>query len=466
MQTRLTLFFWLMGLSLSPLMGSPMSFGTNSALVIDFDATLKGRIVDSTGEGVPFVSIGIVLPSSGELLGGGTSDELGAFQLNISSPEALTLRISAVGYEELIYPLAPLSSGESREIGTLVVRESVGDLEEVTVRAARPDVRIEADKTVMRVAGTVLAEGNHALDVLGRAPGVFIDQEGRIQLNGRSGVVVFINDRQTYMSAEDLATFLRSMPADNIEHIEVIANPGARYDAEGAGGVINIQLKKNTLDGVFGNVQLGSLYNGRYSPTLGVALNAKKGAWTTQFNVNYNEFAFDNELEIFRNFAQENGVATFDQQSLIAQRNRNLFTNATVDYAINDQHTVGMNVQLSGTASTENTPSFTQIDAPGALQPDFFESFNRGDVQIGRVFANFNYVGKLDTLGTRLSADIDITRMDRSRDALLTNFFWTGSQREEATRSRILNEEAMDYRIFTAKVDFYRLWPKAPSKQG
>lgn len=447
-------------------MGSPLTYSPSVQPSFDFDATLKGRILASSGEGIPFVSIGIVLPATGELLGGGTSDEHGSFSLKISSPEALTLRISAVGYEELLFPLEPLASGESKEIGELVLRESVGDLEEVTVRAARPDVRIEADKTVMRVAGTVLAEGNHALDVLGRAPGVFIDQEGRIQLNGRSGVVVFINDRQTYMSAEDLATFLRSMPADNIENIEVIANPGARYDAEGAGGVINIQLKKNTLDGIFGNVQLGSLYNGRYSPTMGLALNAKKGAWTTQFNVNYNEFAFDNDLEIFRNFSQENGVATFDQQSRITQRNRNLFTNATIDYALNDRHTVGMNVQLSGTRSTENTPSFTQIDTPGALQPDFFESFNRGDVQIGRVFANFNYVGKLDTIGTRLSADLDITRMDRGREALLTNFFWTGSQREEASMSRILNEEAMDYRILTAKVDLYRPLAKGSFEAG
>ena len=136
-------------------------------------------------------------------------------------------------------------------------------LDEVTVKASRPEIIIEPDKTIVNVEGTVMAEGANALDVIGRSPGIYVDQDGNINLNGRSRATVMINDRPTYMSATDLANFLRSMPADNIKSIEVINNPSSRFDAEGSAGVINIQLKRNTVDGVFGNVQIGGQYNGQ-----------------------------------------------------------------------------------------------------------------------------------------------------------------------------------------------------------
>src|SRR5690606_21528546 len=125
-----------------------------------------------------------------------------------------------------------LSPGMKRDLGILEIKEEVSALQEVTVRSPRPDVIIEADKTIINIEGTVMAAGNTALDVIGRSPGVYVDADGNINLNGRSGVIVLLDDRQTYMSAEELANFLRAMPADNIKSIEVISNPSAKFDAE------------------------------------------------------------------------------------------------------------------------------------------------------------------------------------------------------------------------------------------
>ena len=104
------------------------------------------------------------------------------------------------------------------------------------------------------------------------------------------------------------------MPAENIKSIEIINNPTSRFDAEGTAGVINIRLKKNNIDGMFGSVQLGGLYNGLFGPNAGLSLNVKKGKWTNTANLNYNEFNFHNDLNINRNFQLEEGVSNFDQE--------------------------------------------------------------------------------------------------------------------------------------------------------
>src|SRR5207237_5476372 len=103
------------------------------------------------------------------------------------------------------------------------------------------------------VAGSIIATGSTALEVLEKAPGVTVDrQNDNLQLRGKDGVIVQIDGKQTYLSMQDVVNMLRNMPSDNIEKIELITNPGARYDASGNSGIINIRLKKNNNVGTNG----------------------------------------------------------------------------------------------------------------------------------------------------------------------------------------------------------------------
>ena len=251
-------------------------------------ALLRGIITNQKGEPVPYANAALISPE-GVLLEGAVTDEAGNFLISTTKTSRVKLVVSSLGYTSFSSEEFELLAGLQKDFGTLVLADEVTGLDEVTVKASRPQIIIEPDKTIVNVEGTVMAEGANALDVLGRSPGVFITSDGSINLNGRTGVTVMINDRPMYMSAADLTSFLRSMPADNIKSIEVITSPSARFDAEGAAGVINIQLKKNTVDGVFGNVMLGGRYNGKAAPNTGVTLNVKKGKWTTNGTFNYNE---------------------------------------------------------------------------------------------------------------------------------------------------------------------------------
>lgn len=433
---------------------------TLSSLAAKELGQISGQVVDEKGQGLPFVNASLLDAATEGLITGSVTDEEGRFLIETSRSGKMQLKISFIGFETFASNSFDLKPGNKIEMGKITLKEELGNLSEVTVKATRPDIIVEADKTTINIEGTVMAEGNSAMDVIARSPGVYVDENDNINLNGRPGVTVMINDRLTYMSANDLANFLRSMPADNIKSIELINNPTARFDAEGAAGVINIRLKKNNLDGLFGNVHAGGLYNGIYGPNAGISINAKKGKWTNSASLNFNEFNFLNELNINRNFQLEEGVSNFDQESLITMKNRSLFLNAGTDYEINDRHSMGVNLQASKYNGSDVGNSFTEITNPGTDDLFFIRSLNDSESQNNRIFGNFHYVGLLDTLGTKISTDLDYTKMNQSSTALLSNFRWINDSESQASRDYILTLNDMDYNIFTAKVDFTKPFGK------
>ncbi|MDG1276234.1 MAG: TonB-dependent receptor [Algoriphagus sp.] len=422
---------------------------------------ISGKVLDQKGEAVLFANIALINVGAGGLVDGTVSNEAGEFLIETIKTGNVKLVISSIGFKSFESDSFELVSGLIKEMGTISIEDEMTGLNEVTVQSTRPEIIIEPDKTIVNVEGTVLAEGSNVLDVIGRSPGIYVDQDGIINLNGRSGVVVMINDRQTYMSATDLANFLRAMPADNIKSLEVINNPSARFDAEGSAGVINIILKKNSVDGVFGNVQAGGQYNGLWAPIGGIALNVKQGKWTTNANLNFNEYAIYNDLEIERNFTLPEGISNFSQESRIKQRDKNLFFSGAANYEINENHNLGLNVQVSNSNDLNTNRSSTEITSPAMTENSYLDSDNNADGHSDRIFGNIHYEGKLDTLGTKITSDVDFTRMNSDSESLLTNLTWTGEDQIGGMQDRILTLNDMYYNIFTAKVDFVK-----PLKNG
>ena len=413
-------------------------------------ALLRGTITNQKGEPVPYANVALLSPE-GVLLEGAVTDEAGNFSITTTKTARVKLVVSSLGYTSYSSEEFELLAGLQKDFGALVLADELTGLDEVTVNATRPQIIIEPDKTIVNVEGTVMAEGANALDVLGRSPGVFITSDGSINLNGRTGVTVMINDRPMYMSAADLTSFLRSMPADNIKSIEVITSPSARFDAEGAAGVINIQLKKNTVDGVFGNVMLGGRYNGKAAPNAGVTLNVKKGKWTTNGTFNYNENVEINDLEITRNFQVEGGKSTFLQDSRIVERSHTPSFTGAANYELTPTQNLGINLQASTTSSNGLNNSGTLISNPGQTNGTSFTSINDSKDQSSRLFTNLHYDAKLDTLGGKISADLDFTVMDMGSNALLNNAYLNGLTQ---SKDRVLTLNDMYYTILTSKVDW------------
>ncbi len=244
---------------------------------------LTGTLRDEAGAAISFGTIAVVPASTTTIVTGGVSEADGKFSIQTPAAGTYLLRITAVGYKQFETSTFTVTSPEfAKNFGTIALKSDVKQLKEVNVQALQPTITQEADRMVVSVEGTAMVAGNTAFQMLAKIPGVFIDQEGNIQLNGRSGVTVMLDGKLTYLSARDLRTMLESMSAENVKNVEIITNPSAKYDAEGSSGILNINLKRNTQRGMNGSLYAGYTYNGKqHGYNSGGTINYKNGPWNS-----------------------------------------------------------------------------------------------------------------------------------------------------------------------------------------
>ena len=214
--------------------------------------TIKGSVIDSKGDAMPFVTISVMTKDS-TLITGAITDDDGKYEIEVNSQESRAksyiIQASYIGYQTVF-------GGPD-----FVMREETERLAEVEVKAKKPLIERQMDKLVVNVSASPLSAGSNGNDILRRAPGVRIDKDGNITVNGK-GVEVWIDGKPSYLSGQQLKAMLDGTDGNTIEKIEIISNPSAKYDASGAGGIINIKTKRNMMKGLNGTLSAG--YGGMY----------------------------------------------------------------------------------------------------------------------------------------------------------------------------------------------------------
>ncbi len=213
---------------------------------------IKGSVIDTKGEAMPFVTISVLAPDS-TLLTGAITDDEGKYIVTPpdlpSREEKYIIQASYVGYQTAF-------GGPD-----FVLREETERLTELEVKAKKPLIERQMDKLVVNVSSSPLAAGSNGNDILRRSPGVRIDKDGNITVNGK-GVEIWIDGKPSYLSGQQLKAMLDGTDGNTIEKIEIISNPSAKYDASGQGGIINIKTKRNMMKGL--NGMLSAAYGGMY----------------------------------------------------------------------------------------------------------------------------------------------------------------------------------------------------------
>lgn len=223
-------------------------FGFFLLLSVSLSAeTISGNVKDTKGEPMPFVTVS-VLSQDSTLLTGAITDDDGKYALEVNVPNYI-IQASYVGYHTAF-------GGPN-----FVLREETERLEEVEVKAKKPLIERQMDKLVVNVSASPLAAGSNGNDILRRAPGVRIDKDGNITVNGKS-VEIWVDGKPSYLSGQQLKAMLDGTDGNTIEKIEIISNPSAKYDASGQGGIINIKTKRNMMRGLNGMLSAG--YGGMY----------------------------------------------------------------------------------------------------------------------------------------------------------------------------------------------------------
>ena len=228
--------------------------------------TVKGTVTDTRKQPIPFATVS-VLSTDSTLLTGAITDDEGHYSIEVPA-RAYIIQASFVGYHTAC-------GGPD-----FVLREETEKLKEVEVKAKKPLIERQMDKLVVNVSASPLSAGSNGNDILRRSPGVRIDKDGNITVNGKS-VEVWMDGKPSYLSGQQLKAMLDGTDGNTIEKIEIISNPSAKYDASGQGGIINIKTKRNMMRGLNGMLSAG--YGGMYFSDVNRWLNSDM----VSLNLNY-----------------------------------------------------------------------------------------------------------------------------------------------------------------------------------
>ena len=236
------------------------------------DYTIKGQVVDSlSNETVPYATLSIALANAPQkaikLL---ACDDDGKFTTTLKQPGTYIMSMQSLGKLPAVKRFTLSEGKKSLNLGKLFMNDDTQQINEVTVVAQKPLVTVEVDKITYSLDDDPEAKTNNALEMFRKVPMITVDGEDKIQLKGSSNYKIYMNGKPSnLLSGENASDVLKSMPASSIKNIEVITDPGSKYDAEGVGGIINLITSKNAMQGYTGTVRanastLGSFGGGGY----------------------------------------------------------------------------------------------------------------------------------------------------------------------------------------------------------
>jgi hypothetical protein len=335
-------------------------------------------------------------------------------------------------------------------LGELTMQKMEGALEGVVITSQKPIIEVRADKTILNVEGTINAQGQDAFELLRKSPGVIIDKDDNLSLAGKNGVQVFIDGKPSPLAGADLANYLKSMQASQIEAVELITNPSAKYEAAGNAGIINIKLKKNKSFGTNGSVNAGYAIGTFPKYNAGLSLNHRNKKINLFGNYNFNNGD---------NLSRFNSTSTrFD--TLFEQKNRVIFQNnshgfkAGMDYFVNNKTIIGavVNGNLAGNdIRTAGPMVFTYL--PTNTVDRILEATNRNDIQRDNINANLNYRYAV-TGGTELNIDADYGFFKIRSDQFQPNYYLDYPSRDTIYRAVYNMIAPTDIDLYSVKADY------------
>lgn len=256
-----------------------------NAVVSSFQ--LKGILLDSlTQEGEPYATIRVARKSTPDKpVKMMVSDMKGCFQENVKGTGHFIMTITSIGRNPIVKEFSVKAGQKLVDFGTLYITDASNELGQVEVVAQKPLVKADIDKIEYNVKDDPDSETNSLLEMLRKVPLVTVDGEDNIQVNGSSSFKVYVNGKPNNMMSNNPTEVLKSMPANTIKHIEVITNPGPKYDAEGVGGILNIVTEGGGFEGY--TVTLSGNVNNRGAGG-GLFGTVQKGKFTVSARYNYN----------------------------------------------------------------------------------------------------------------------------------------------------------------------------------
>lgn len=351
--------------------------------------SVRSKVEDTqTGESMPFVNVAVYNRTSSKFVKGAITDEKGLFYIDNLPYGDYTVKLTYIGYTTLEKDFSVTKDKRNMNFKKLYMNDNSQTLDEVTVTAQRPTMRLEVDRKSFDVSQDITNAGGDATDVLENIPSIEVDTDGNISLRGNTSVEVWINGKASGLTSDNRAEILQQLPSESIERIEVIDNPSAKFSAEGSAGIINIILKKNRQAGYYGSVQAGG---------------SSRGSANVNGNINFNVGRFEGYASLgYRHRSNDGGSMSYQEylntnqyQSYTANNDRmgnNLFARAGLTYRATDkdEFTLSGMTMVGGHHNGGTTPyHYGTIGAP----QDSYIMLRRstGSSDMNMYYGEFNY---------------------------------------------------------------------------
>ena len=491
---------------------------------------IVGKVQDAQGEPIAYATVSLLTADS-SLVTGAITDEKGAFSISaygqtptlptregeenpphpslqregVKSNNNYILQVSFIGYKTVERAIPPSSSSTARDIVgasqviagedacapgqtardtigaspviVITLQEESEELAEVEVKAKRQLIERQFDKIVLNVSNSPFAAGSNGKDLLKKAPGVQVDKDGNVTVNGKS-VEVYIDGRPSYLSGDQLKAMLEGTDGSTIEKIEIISNPSAKYDAAGQGGIINIKTKRNMMQGLNGT--LTASYGGMYYGDVEKWQNREMFS----LNLNYRSektytFATLTQLYVDQNIHVEVGSEALD--TLTQTRTERYDESEYVcdfqyymakignDWFIDKKNTFGFIFQAPFMIMRQDVPEghgwgYTKVG------DDIVEnsmSVLANPIRSQQYTANLNYTHVFnDSLDRELTANVDYNRYaGQQGNSQQNTYYYNGFSDTVVTGMDIETDQVVD--IYSAKVDFQtRFWQTGVIEAG
>lgn len=410
--------------------------------------SISGLAKNEQNEGIPFATATLFKVSDSSLVKVESSTENGHFKMLGIAPENYYLVISSVGFQKYRSVNFKLIDANI-DFDSFILRND-NQLSEVKVKTQRPLVEVFSDKTVFNVQGSLSATGTTGLELLRKSPGVVLDNNENIILEGKTGVRIFIDGKPSVLQGSDLNQYLKSLQSYDIEAIEIITQPSARYDASGNAGIINIRLKKDKRFGTNGSIALGYGY-GRYGKANG-SLSFNHRNRKTNFFGTYSNRTGRNWS--YLNFYREQVNTIFDQKAETINENQSNNVKLGLDYFASTKSTFGLilngNLNANDNTSLSRTPIYPQYST---FPSQVLIADNTSRQNSSNLYLNTNY-RFADTLGHVLNIDVDLGAYGSNRQSYQPNLYKNGAETQTLFSQIYRMNTPTDIGIFSAKADY------------
>ncbi len=419
---------------------------------------ITGTVVDGNARTIESATITLLRAQDSAVVKMSVADKTGKYSFDDVPMGKYLVSVTAVGHQPGYSAVLELAAGKANmQANTIELVPLPKAMAAVVVTSKKPLIEQKVDRTIVNVEASVTSVGSSALEVLEKSPGISVDKDGNISLKGKPGVVVYIDGRPSYLSGADLANLLKSMNASQLDQIEIMTNPPAKYDAAGNSGVINIKTKKNKQFGYNGSLTSGYT-QGRYARfNEGANFNYRNGRVNVFTNLSYNRNHRGEELYIKRNFindATKEITSSFDQAATMKNSNYFYSGKAGLDFTASKKTTLGIVINGFYNPSTWISNTHSLIYEPNGDLRSSTSAYTRNDDTWKNYSGNFNFRTQIDSTGQELTGDLDYIRYKSSSVQPLYSYYFDQHGNESQLPDTLLGDLPQQINIYSGKMDY------------